>query len=192
MMHSTKAVKQAMSEREIAYQRVLEKEKLSKAWRDMTRLFISASSLIFLTLLSVWAIQHLPTIEVPTVYKWNVLVVALSSLFGVLAQRSISNDDLSMAFKYTGWTMIFGIVFLMVQLIGWQELYENNHSFRNILLPFALVHILHVTIGLGLLGRVFLKLTAHQVHSKEMMLAKNAFRFWHFLGVVWLLVILIS
>ena len=190
-MHSTKAVKQAMSEREMAYQRVLEKEKLGKAWRDMTRLFIGTSTIIFLTLLAIWGIQHLPPIEVPTGYKWNVLVVILSSLFGVLAQRSISNDDLSMAFKYTGWTIIFGVVFLTVQLIGWQELSENNHSFRNILLPFAFVHILHVMIGLGLLTNVFLKLKAYQVHSKEMVFAKNAFRFWHFLGVVWVSIALL-
>ena len=180
-----------MSEREIVYQRIVEKEKLRKAWRDMTRMFIATSSLIFLTLLAVWGIQRLPDIEIPTLYKRNVLIVIVSSLFALLSQRSLSSDDLSGAFKYVGSALIFGIIFLTIQLIGWQELNESNQSFRNILFPFTFIHIFHLGIGLLLLAKVFLRLKAYKIHSKEMVLAKNAFRFWHFLGGVWVLIIMI-
>lgn len=180
-----------MSEREVALDRVSEKARLRKAWRDMTRMFIGTSSIMFTTFIVIWSIQNLPSLHMPLLYKWNAVVVIFSSLLLWRAQKKIKKDEVMDAYQLTGWTLVFGAVFLTIQLIGWQELVTTNKSFRNVLLPFSFIHIIHVVVGLIFLTSVFLKLRRFQIHSRSMVLATNVSRFWHFLGLVWVMVIVV-
>lgn len=174
-----------MSEREIALERVSEKARLRKAWRDITRMFIGTSTIIFMTFIVIWGMQNLPSLRIPLLYKWNVLIVGLSSLLLWLAQKKIKKDEVMDAYQLTGWVIVLGAVFLTIQLIGWQELFDSNQYIRNILYPISFVHIMHVAVGLWLLIYVFLKLRNYKIHSRSMVLANNVSRFWHFLGLVW-------
>jgi len=178
-----------MNEREIALRRVSEKEKARKAWKDMTKLFILSSSIIFTTLFIVWVARQLPEIYMPSSYKWNLLVAGLSSFFIFQSSNYIKGDELKKATRSLHAAIILGLVFLLIQIVGSTELLKVNTAFKNILLPVVIVHILHVLVGLFLLVRIGWRLNDYKVHSKEAGFASNAFRFWHFLGVVWLLVI---
>lgn len=115
------------------------------------------------------------------------LIVAASSLFVWKAQQKIKKDELIKAFHSIRWGIAFGVIFLGIQLIGWQQLTDSAQSYRNILLPFALVHALHVIIGLLLMTKIFIGLKAYKIHSKAIGLVTNTARFWHFLGVVWMI-----
>src|SRR5690606_30996697 len=90
------------------------------------------------------------------------------------------------AFRYTGLGLFFGLLFSVLQVVGWHELLDTNMSFRNILFPFSLVHFIHVSVGLILLISVFKQIREYRIHSRSRHYAYNVFMFWHFLGMVWL------
>lgn len=152
----------------------------------MTRLFIVTSSLIFFTLVVVWVFHRFPEISIPVIYEVATWFMLVSSALIILSQLSIREDNIEKAFRFTGLGLFFGLLFSVLQVIGWQELLSNNLAFRNILFPFSLIHFVHVSVGLVLLISVFIKIREYRVHSRSRQYAYNVFVFWHFLGVVWL------
>ncbi len=178
-----------MSEREIVQERLQEKQKMINAGKHMTKLFIVTSSLIFFTLVVVWVFQNLPSISIPTIYEVATLFILVSSALIVIGQLKIREDDIEKAFRFTGLGLFFGLLFSVLQVVGWQEMLSANLSYRNILFPFSLIHFIHVSVGLILLISVFRKIREYRVHSKSRQYAYNVFMFWHFLGAVWLLFI---
>lgn len=175
-----------MSEKEIVQARIEEKQKMLNANRHMTKLFILSSSLIFVTFILVWLLQNFPELSIPTVYEVATWFILVSSALIVVGQIKIRKDEIEKAFRFTGLGLFFGLLFSVLQVIGWQELLDGNGSFRNIIFPFSLVHFIHVTVGLLLLVSVFRKIREYRVHSKSRQYAYNVFLFWHFLGVVWI------
>lgn len=175
-----------MSDKEIVHARVEEKKKMLNAGRHMTRLFIITSAMIFVTFILVWFLQNLPSLHIPTIYEVATWFILVSSALIVVSQFKIRQDEIEKAFIYTGWGLFFGLLFSVLQVVGWYELLDSNLSFRNILFPFSLVHFVHVSVGLLLLITVFRKIREYRVHSKSRQYAYNVFFFWHFLGVVWL------
>lgn len=176
-----------MSEKEIVLERLEVKQRLLKAGRHMTKLFILTSAMIFLTLLVIWVLQRLPKLVIPTVYEVGTWFILVSSAFIVMGQLKIREDDIEKAFRFTGLGLFFGLLFSVIQVVGWNELLDANLTFRNILFPFSLIHFAHVCIGLLLLGSVFRKIREYRVHSRSKHYAYNVFMFWHFLGLVWVL-----
>ncbi|GAB4242933.1 MAG: cytochrome c oxidase subunit 3 [Ekhidna sp.] len=174
-----------MSEKEIILERIQKKQKMLNAGRQMTHLFILTSALIFFTFIVVWLFQNLSEVNIPTIYKSATWFILVSSALIILAQLRIREDEIEQAFRYTGLGLFFGLLFSVLQAIGWNELMETNLSFRNILFPFSLVHFLHVSVGLFLLITVFRKIREYRVHSRSRQYAFNVFLFWHFLGIVW-------
>jgi len=162
---------------------------MQDAGRMMTKLFIATSSLIFFTLIIVWLYQNLPEIKIPTVYEVGTWFILMSSASIVMSQIKIKEDEIERAFRFTAFGLVFGLLFLVLQFIGWSDLLDANLTYRNILFPFSLVHFVHVLIGLILLLSVFVKMREYRVHSKSKHYAFNVFTFWHFLGLVWILFI---
>lgn len=178
-----------MSEKEIIQSRLEEKERMKAAGNLMTKLFIMTSGLIFLTLIIVWLINSLPELQIPTIYEVATWFILVSSALAIMSQLKIREDDIEKAFRFTGMALFFGLLFSVLQVIGWKELLDTNQTFRNILLPFSLIHFVHVSVGLALLVSVFRKIREYRVHSRSKHYAGNVFLFWHFLGVVWLVFI---
>ncbi len=155
----------------------------------MTRLFIITSSLIFFTLIVVWIFQKLPLITIPVIYEVATWFMLVSSALIIVGQLNIREDEIEKAFRFTGFGLFFGLLFSIMQVIGWQELLNANMTHRNILFPFSFVHFIHVFVGLVLLISVFRKIREYRVHSRSRQYAYNVFMFWHFLGAVWLVFI---
>ncbi|MEQ8903854.1 hypothetical protein [Ekhidna sp.] len=181
-----------MSDKEIVQERLQEKQRMINAGRYMTKLFIVASSLIFITLLIVWVLQSLPELVVPQIYEVGTWFILVSSALLVLGQLKIREDEIEKAFRFTGLGLFFGLLFSVLQVIGWQEMIDSNLFFRNILFPFSLIHFIHIAVGLVLLISVFRKIREYRVHSKSRQYAYNVFMFWHFLGGIWLIFIFLG
>lgn len=178
-----------MSEKEILQARLDEKRRMQAAGRMMTKLFIATSSLIFVTFIFVWLFQNFPAIAIPTIYEVATWFILVSSALIIMSQLKIKEDEIEKAFKFIVLGLFSGLLFLILQFAGWNELLDSNMNYRNILFPFSLVHFMHVLIGMVLLLAVLRKMRDYQVHSKAKHFAFNVFMFWHFLGMVWLLFI---
>ncbi len=107
-----------------------------------------------------------------------------------LGQAAIKKNEIRKAFLLTGFGLWVGIVFGLIQLLGLEKLLTVNDAFRNILFPFSILHFVHVVAGLILITIVLTRIKRFQIHSKALGFASNVFRFWHFLGIVWVVFLL--
>ena len=100
-----------MSEKEIVQERLQEKQRMIRASKHMTKLFIGTSSLIFVSLLIVWLLQQLPSLVIPTIYEVATLFILMSSALLVVSQIKIREDEIEKAFRFTGLGLFFGLLF---------------------------------------------------------------------------------
>lgn len=173
-----------MDELKIVKSRLVEKAKIQKAKQQILWLFLFSSSIIFCTLLFVWSKIVTTETNIPSVYFLSTLLIIFSSYAIVFAKKAIQKNDLNKAHIYVSTTILLGIGFTFMQVIGWQKLFEMDLN-SQILLPFTFIHFLHIVVGLFLLGIILRRLKNYQIHSKEAFFSNNIFYFWHFLGVIW-------
>ncbi|MFZ1807452.1 MAG: cytochrome c oxidase subunit 3 [Cyclobacteriaceae bacterium] len=175
--------------KDIVRSRLNEKAKLQHAQKQLLKLLIVSSGLLFAALLGTGLLQAMPDVEIPKIFYLGSVIIILSSVGLVATQKAIAKDELQMAVYLLVISLGLGVVFGVIQIIGWNYLLEADTLGRNILLPFSAIHFLHLVIGLLFLMVVFFRLNNFQIHSKAMLFTSNVFYFWHFLGVIWLIFI---
>lgn len=175
-----------MTEHKLIKERITEKSKLKKAQRQMVRLFVASSSMIFGTLLLVWMIQSTPETSVPGIYLISSLIIIVSSIFVYYINKAIRSDEIRKAVYFTSVSIALGTVFIVTQYLGWNQMLDLNQQFKNILLPFTVIHFVHTVVGIGLLMLVLVRLKEYRIHSRAADVSSNIFYFWHFLGIIWL------
>ncbi|MEM6643616.1 MAG: hypothetical protein AAF616_11605, partial [Bacteroidota bacterium] len=69
-----------MSEKEAVLERLKEKEKMRRAERHMTKLFIFSSSILFLSFVVAWLLLKLPEMIIPEIYDAASIIIIISSV----------------------------------------------------------------------------------------------------------------
>lgn len=87
-------------------------------------------------------------------------------------------------------TIMTGSAFMASQVLFWNELkshgiYVSSGVFPSIIYAFTWIHAAHIVAGLGLL--VWLYDGLKKPTAMTPIKASNVGKFWHFLGVVWLI-----
>lgn len=119
----------------------------------------------------------------------STLVMILSSVTYVLLEKKEAQRKL-----YWSLTFVLGAVFLILQWVLWQELKERGILVSNGMIPsmvyaFTWMHAGHIVLGLFALlwmGHLIFR-RPDSVSDIKLM---NVGKFWHFLGVVWILMYL--
>jgi cytochrome c oxidase subunit 3 len=127
-------------------------------------------------------------------------VLVLSSFFVYKANQSFPSTPQSF-FKNWNFSLALGLLFLVLQGGLWIQLWNQglraqDHIFGGTVYVLTGLHALHVLVALG--GLVFvplklkplLKTRGLEIFSKSEA-PKNMGLFWHFLGVVWILMYLL-
>ncbi|MCX6188288.1 MAG: cytochrome c oxidase subunit 3 [Bacteroidetes bacterium] len=168
-------------------------------------LFMVASILSFGGLTSAYIVRmaqgNWMKFDLPNVFSINCLVVLASSACMVYAYRSAKTDEITQV-KYGLWgAIIGGVVFLILQWLGWKELnagdiyFSPRRSDNGDLTPlisgsffFAIsaIHFIHVIAGLIFLTIALVKTYQWQVHKKNLLTISLASTFWHFVGILWI------
>lgn len=174
-----------MSELELVRSRINEKNKKQKAQKQIMKLFIVSSCLIFGTLLFVWMIQMSQKATIPDIYLQSTFIILLSSIGLFLVDKAIKRNQIQHAVYFVLITITLGLLFGLTQIMGWNYLLESEQVYKSILIPFSVIHFMHIAVGLALLFVIFIRLRNYEIHSKAMSFSSNVFYFWHFLGVVW-------
>lgn len=87
-------------------------------------------------------------------------------------------------------TIMLGSAFMASQVLFWRELkahgiYVSSGVFPSIIYAFTWIHAAHIVAGLGLL--VWLYDGLKKPTAMTTVKASNVGKFWHFLGIVWLI-----
>ncbi len=132
--------------------------------------------------------------------KVSLLLPSISTAFIVISSFTYHKayQFFALESKKSFKAMIFttfglGIGFLVSQIMLWNFLnvngmYVESGIFSSILHAFTWVHAAHVVLALAaLVFYIFPICFSEEVHTKYFSRILNVGRFWHFLGIIWIL-----
>ena len=130
--------------------------------------------------------------ELPFAFVISTIVIIFSSFSIYSAKKSLNNDSS----KTTMWlfvTFALGLVFVISQFLGFDELISMGYFFTgaqstittSFLYVLTVLHLAHLFAGLVVLAVVMVKNHKNK-YKTEKLGFELAVTFWHFLGILWL------
>jgi cytochrome c oxidase subunit 3 len=131
--------------------------------------------------------------ELPSAFIISTIVIIFSSVTFVLAKRALKSGNNKATTLWLLVTLILGIVFIFNQFSGFQQIIDLGYNFTgptsNVTMSYiyliALVHILHVVVGLICLLVVIYNHFKQKYNSTHMLGFELAATFWHFIDILW-------
>lgn len=170
-------------------------------------LFMMASSMLFAAVLSAF-IVHGPDAEkknawtvfdLPIYFFYSLIIVIISSITIQYAFNMAKKDELSANRWLIGATWVLGILFCLSQFLGWKQLVALDLTFVNsrpedisasYVYVITALHVVHVIGGIVLLSISWVQAMKFNVHKKSLTLMSITNTYWHFVGLLWILLYL--
>ncbi|SFZ90788.1 cytochrome c oxidase subunit 3 [Flaviramulus basaltis] len=129
----------------------------------------------------------------PNAFIISTVVIVLSSISFLLAKNTLKKGNNSMTTVWLFVTLILGVVFIYNQFSGFQQIIDLGYNFTgptsNVTMSYiyliAVVHILHVIVGLICLLVVIYNHFKQKYNATKMLGFELAATFWHFIDILW-------
>lgn len=158
-------------------------------------LFIGSVTMLFASLTSAYIVRQAEGnwlyFELPTLFTISTVVVAVSSVTMQLAYWAAKKDNTARVKLMVTVTTVLGLIFLVLQFLGWGDLVANNIYFvgnpsGSFLYVLTGLHGIHVVSAVIFLLIVFASAIRSKVNSKNLLQIEMCTTYWHFLGGLWL------
>lgn len=131
------------------------------------------------------------TFDMPRTFLLSTAVILLSSLTMQIALKSFRGRKMD---RYRGFitvTAILGLVFVVLQWIGFTQIWDSGVTFRGsgagqFLFVIAGLHALHVIGGVIALLVMFIKAYRTNVRSYNIVPVEVVSSYWHFVDILWI------
>lgn len=128
--------------------------------------------------------------DLPQWFYFSSAVIVASSVTMQMAYWAARRNILAKLSTLVWTTLVLGIIFLVLQVVGWGELVRNSvyfvgnpsGSFVYVITGF---HGLHIVSALIFVGFVLNSVSREEVHSGKMAQMEMCTTYWHFLGFLW-------
>ncbi len=164
----------------------------------MTVVLVSAA-MLFITLFMGYAVFRSsaatwPPMGTEKVSLWlpflSTVLIAVSSWYCYQVRLDVARKDFSAARGHLTLTTVLGVAFMLAQSGLWFHLkstgvFVTSGIFASVMYGFTWIHAVHVVLGLFALG--YLHVVLRSPTDAAMQKTINVEKFWHFLGVVWVL-----
>ncbi|HAB26835.1 MAG TPA: cytochrome oxidase subunit III [Xanthomarina gelatinilytica] len=132
--------------------------------------------------------------QLPNAFITSTIVIVLSSITFILASRALKKNQRQQTTVLLFVTLILGIVFIVCQFKGFQQIIDLGYNFTgptsNVTMSYiyliAVVHILHVVVGLISLLVVIYNHFKQKYQPTKMLGFELSATFWHFVDLLWL------
>lgn len=132
--------------------------------------------------------------KLPNAFAISAIIIIISSFTIIIAKRALKEDKRQTVTFWLWVTLVLGVVFIYNQFLGFNQIIEAGYNFTgptsNVTMSFiyviALVHILHVVIGLICLLVVIYNHYKQKYNIKKMLGFELAVTYWHFVDILWL------
>jgi len=132
-------------------------------------------------------------IEMPKIFWVSTAVILLSSLTVQMALRAFRQREMKKYRALIGLTFILGIVFIMLQWLGFKSLWDQQHiTFKGVaaagqfLYVIFGLHALHVLGGVIALLVMFCKAFLGKIKIYSPVPVEVAATYWHFVDILWI------
>ncbi|MFH4964608.1 cytochrome c oxidase subunit 3 [Gaetbulibacter sp. M235] len=132
--------------------------------------------------------------KLPNAFIISTVIIILSSLSFILAKKTLKANNKKATTFWLLITLILGIVFIYNQFVGFKQIIDLGYNFTgptsNVTMSYiyliAMVHILHVVVGLVCLLVVIYNHFKQKYNSMNMLGFELASTFWHFIDILWI------
>lgn len=131
------------------------------------------------------------TFDLPVIFWYSTAVIVLSSITMMLCRRSFMQKDMFRYRQLITVTMLLGILFVVLQVIGFTQLWHKgivltknvSYSFLYVIVG---VHALHVIGGVIALLVMFIKAFSVRRRVYTAVPVDMISTFWHFVDFLWI------
>jgi cytochrome c oxidase subunit 3 len=129
--------------------------------------------------------------SLPRIFYYSTGVLLLSSVSMAGATWAAKKDRFGLLQTLISITFALGIVFLVMQVMGWGRLVDLNVFFvgnpsGSFVYVLSAVHGVHIVAGLVVLVVALVAAFRGTIHAKNTQRIEMAALFWHFLDALWL------
>jgi len=174
-------------------------EKHKRARMMMMWFGIISMAMMFAGLTSAYVVSKsrpdwLTDYQLPDVFIWSTLVIFISSITFHLSKKFTSEGDLGKANAMIISTFILGVLFVVMQFVGFNDIVEAGYYFTgsasSVTMSFiyllVLAHLVHVLAGLIVLLVVIYNHFKKKYSKGNMLGLRLGVTFWHFVDGLWL------
>ncbi len=131
------------------------------------------------------------TFDLPIAFWYSSAIVLLSSGTMILALRSFKEREMSKYRMLMASTMILGVIFIALQILGFQQLWHKGITLQgNVSYSFLYIivglHALHVLGGVIALIVMSLLAFSTKKRSYSSIPVEVMSTYWHFVDILWL------
>lgn len=163
-------------------------------WKFMVWLFIITIIMLFASQTSAYLVRRAEgnwvEFDIPKIFWFSTLVLIISSVSMHFSLQSARKNNQAMLKLAVAITFVFGIAFLGMQYLGWQNLQQQGVFLKgnpsgSFFYVFTGLHMAHLLIGLGILIATFIMAFRMKINSKNTLLVEVCATAWHFLDLLW-------
>ena len=130
------------------------------------------------------------TFELPSMFWYSTVVIVLSSVVLYFSNTAFKQREMAKYRKLVLATLVLGIMFVIMQIIGFNQLWTKGITLtKNVSFSFLYIivglHALHVIGGLIALVFLFAKAFSSKVRNYDIVPLEVISTYWHFVDVLW-------
>lgn len=131
------------------------------------------------------------TFELPKLFWYSTAAILLSSVFLFLAGKAFKNREMAKYRQLVTATTILGVLFLVFQVVGFQQLWAEGITLQasvsySFLYVIVGMHALHVLGGVIALVVLFTKAFSTKTKNYSSISVDLVSTYWHFVDVLWI------
>jgi cytochrome c oxidase subunit 3 len=158
-------------------------------------LFIVSITMIFASLTSAYIVKKADgqwlLFDIPQIFWISTGLLLASSVTMQLAVEAAKKNNITSTRFLLGITTALGVMFLLSQFFGWQELVSQGVYFvgnpaGSFMYVFTGMHGVHLISGIIFLIIVLISAFRYKVHSRSLRRIKLCATYWHFLDGLWI------
>lgn len=177
------------------------KEQRKKAAKPLLFISIAGLAMMFAGLTSGYVVSRTSQIvegdwlefALPNIFYASTVIVVLISFLLHFALVSIKNNSIGRSNLLLAVATILGIVFVVFQLMGWNELRdegiyftgEGSNTAGSWVYVITLLHLLHLIAGIIVLIVTSIKSNLGHYNSQDFLGIDLCATYWHFVDVLW-------
>ncbi len=167
-------------------------------WFAMISMFMTFAGLTSAYIVSQERPDWLDSLVLPTAFFYSTLVIIISSITFHFAKVSIQKGLRQATTMYLLLTLALAAAFVILQFVGFNEIYENKYFFTgksstvtsSFIYILTGVHLLHVAAGIIVLLVVIYNHFKQKYKQGQTLGLELGAMFWHFLDILWVFLFL--
>ena len=163
-------------------------------WFGIASLFMTFAGFTSAFIVSKSREDWILNFDLPTAFSFSLFIIITSSLSLILARRELLRNNFRSTTIYLTITFVLGVIFIISQFIGFNEIIENGYHFTgptstittSFIFLIAFVHLVHVAAGLLVLLFVIYRNIKRKYSINNILGFELALIFWHFVDILWI------